>query len=717
MASDRIARLGPVPAAASGPAGRLLADLPAGWHGDVIGPGIEGWESVGESGRDRSLHLEGLPGRLRLEVAWMAHWQHLDGLKVPVDTCNMLASLLAWASGTGHVLPQSLARADKGDLLRLHGVWFHSRHGRLPAEKDGSRRRLGRLLGYPRLALAARLHDGPWWELDTWHPRCDPRIPLRPREPSRSVGCSPGEVRIPWARDAIKWHLSVLLESGTLTWSTLVNQRSQALLRFARWLESLPDPAAAAGDPQQAGVLTSDFRRWAADPAHRSSAGRTPAVVSAGKVNLDLWSVATLMTFLADHRQEAARILGPSPWDGLTDAHPAIWLRQRTRIRSREILTDETRYVDDHALAQITACLPVLGEPAGQPVTIASAGGERVLPGQGDPQLMRMLLLQILTGRRASEICLCPFDCLSPATDSAIEAAEGEAVARFRYGQSKIDAAPDTIFIDAEAVAVIEEQQQWLRGQFPDHDLPYLFPQRHANARAAKHYGTSNYGKSLALFSKLAQVTDSAGQPVKLSHTHRFRHTKFTKLAELGLPVHVLQRYAGHSTPTMSMHYVARRDEHAEQAFLATRKFRADGTRVSFSREDHDALHLLDRADRFLPNGYCLLPPLQRCEKGNACLTCGVFVTDDSHLAVLQRQLDETAELIERTTARFLDRHGRPMPDTNVWLVEREAERDALTRLIATMQASPGRAVQGAGSPSSPVPVSIDLTRHRDQGP
>jgi len=615
------------------------------------------------------------------------------------------------------VLPQSLARADKGDLLRLHGVWFHSRHGRLPAEKDGSRRRLGRLLGYPWLALAARLHDGPWWELDTWHPRCDPRIPLRPREPSRSVGCSPGEARIPWARDAIKWHLSVLLESGTLTWSTLVNQRSQALLRFARWLESLPDPAAAAGDPQQAGVLASDFRRWAADPAHRSSAGRTPAVVSAGKVNLDLWSVATLMTFLADHRQEAARILGPSPWDGLTDAHPAIWLRQRTRIRSREILTDETRYVDDHALAQITACLPVLGEPAGQPVTIASAGGERVLPGQGGPQLMRMLLLQILTGRRASEICLCPFDCLSPATDSAIEAAEGEAVARFRYAQSKIDAAPDTIFIDAEAVAVIEEQQQWLRGQFPDHDLPYLFPQRHANARAAKHYGTSNYGKSLALFSKLAQVTDAAGQPVKLSHTHRFRHTKFTKLAELGLPVHVLQRYAGHSTPTMSMHYVARRDEHAEQAFLATRKFRADGTRVSFSREDHDALHLLDRADRFLPNGYCLLPPLQRCEKGNACLTCGVFVTDDSHLAVLQRQLDETAELIERTTARFLDRHGRPMPDSNVWLVEREAERGALTRLLATMQASPGRAVQGAGSPSSPVPVSIDLTRHRDQGP
>jgi hypothetical protein len=330
---------------------------------------------------------------------------------------------------------------------------------------------------------------------------------------------------------------------------------------------------------------------------------------------------------------------------------------------------------------------------------------------------MRMLLLQILTGRRASEICLCPFDCLSPATDSAIEAAEGDAVARFRYGQSKIDAAPDTIFVDAETVAVIEEQQQWLRARFPSRDLPYLFPQRRANAHAAKPYGNTNYGRSLALFSGLAQITDAAGHPVKLSHTHRFRHAKFTKLAELGLPVHVLQRYAGHSTPTMSMHYVARRDEHAEQAFLATRKFKADGTRVTFSREDHDALHLLDRADRFLPNGYCLLPPLQRCEKGNACLTCGVFVTDGSHLAVLQRQLEQTTALIEQTTAQFLDRHGRPMPDGNVWLAQREAERDALARLLAAMQASPGRAVQGAGSPSSPVPVSIDLTRHREQQP
>ena len=504
MTGDRTARRRLVPTAVADPVARLLVGLPPQWHGEVIGPGIEGWESMVESGRDRALRLQGLPARLRLELAWMANWQSRDGLKVSVDVCNQLAALLAWAAETGHPLPESLAWADKQELLRLHGIWFHTRHGRLPAAVKGRRARLERMLGYPRLALRARLHDGAWWELDTWHPRCDPRIPLREREPCRSVGCSPGDAQLPWVRNALKWHLGVLLESGTLTWSTLSGQRSSALLRFARWLETLPEPAEVIRDASRAGSFAAAFRRWISDPVHRSSVGRPPEAVAAGKVNLDLWAVAELMAFLIDHRQEAAQVLGPSPWDGLTDAHPAIWLRQRTRLRRHQPVADETHYVDDQALAQITACLPALGEPSTRTVTVASGGATRVLAGQDDPQLMRMLLLQILTGRRASEICLCSFDCLSPATDSAVEAAEGDAVARFRYGQSKIDKAPDTILVDAETVAVIEEQQRWLRDRFPGRDLRYLFPQRRANAHGAKPYGNSNYARALGLFSELA---------------------------------------------------------------------------------------------------------------------------------------------------------------------------------------------------------------------
>ena len=167
----------------------------------------------------------------------------------------------------------------------------------------------------------------------------------------------------------------------------------------------------------------------------------------------------------------------------------------------------------------------------------------------------------------------------------------------------------------------------------------------------------------------------------------------------------------------MSTHYIAQREEHAEQAFLATVKLRADGTRVQFSREDHDSMHLFDRADRILPNGWCLLPPLQTCGKGNACLTCSVFVTDQTRQQALERQLADTAAVIERAAADFAQRHGRPMPAGNVWLAQREAEHAALARVLAAIQAAPGRAVQGAGcggaAPAGPVPLTLDRTSYR----
>jgi hypothetical protein len=166
----------------------------------------------------------------------------------------------------------------------------------------------------------------------------------------------------------------------------------------------------------------------------------------------------------------------------------------------------------------------------------------------------------------------------------------------------------------------------------------------------------------------------------------------------------------------MTLHYIAQREEHAEQAFLAAAKLKADGTRVTFSREDHDAIHLLGRADRILPNGWCLLPPLQSCGKGNACLTCAVFVTDQSHQQALQRQLADTKALIDRARKDFQQRHGRPMPGDNVWLAQRQAEHDALARVLAAMDNAPERAVQGAGCPSAPpagpVPVTIDTRSH-----
>ncbi|MGW7571869.1 tyrosine-type recombinase/integrase [Streptomyces tendae] len=672
------------------PLARLLADLPAEWQGDVLGPGIDGWGDRILRRQGDQVNLGGLPHRLRTELAWMVRWQFLDGVKINAFAFNRIVTVLEWTALHGKPV-WSLVDIDMDVFSKLNSAWRAVEYGRLPTGNSPALRGIFR---YSQPALVARLSEGPWWSLDFWSPRCDPRIPLREREPKSSQGCHPGRVRTSWLRDAVKWHLGTALEAGTLTWSTSTANRLPCLILFDRWLSTLDDPTALTRDLPHASAQAAAFRHWASDAENH---GNATAGVSPRAVNNYLLAVSELMAFIAENREECRLRIGPSPWDDLADAHAAIWRRQNIRERRTRQLNDE-HYVDDHALSQITAHLPKLGEK--------------------DPQAMRMLLLQILTGRRASEIIMCDFDCLSPPTDRAVKAAEGEQVARFRYAQSKIDRAPDTILVDVEVVAVIEEQQQWIRDRFPGSKTRYLFSQIHANAHGTKPYGRSHYYSTLLKFSEQANITDGKGRPIQLSKTHRFRHTRITRLAELGLPVHVLQRYAGHSNPTMTMHYVARREEHSEQAFLATRKFKADGTAVTFSREDHDGMQLFNRADRFLPHGYCLLPPLQTCDKGNACLTCSVFVTDSSHLDTLQRQLDETEALIQRQTSAFQARHGRPMPEDNVWLVQRTAERDALVKLLASMQEAPGRPCQGAGSPTAgPTPITIDTTSHRRTQP
>ena len=267
-----------------------------------------------------------------------------------------------------------------------------------------------------------------------------------------------------------------------------------------------------------------------------------------------------------------------------------------------------SNYVDDHALAQITAALPLLGLPRDEQMRITRGDGEQI-PASGfdDPQAMRMILLQILTGRRASEIRPCEFDCLSPATGRAAEAAQGEADRpvplrpkqdRHRAGHHPRRPRGRR---DHRGTAA------WVRDRFPGSSPGTCSFSAPATGAATSPTRRAPTTFRLREFSDIVQVTDSKGRPVRLSHTHRFRHTKLTRLAELGLPIHVLQRYAGHATPTMSMHYIAQREEHAEQAFLATVKLRADGTRVA----------LLPRGPR--QPCTCSTAPTGSCPTAGAC--------------------------------------------------------------------------------------------------
>lgn len=122
----------------------------------------------------------------------------------------------------------------------------------------------------------------------------------------------------------------------------------------------------------------------------------------------------------------------------------------------------------------------------------------------------------------------------------------------------------------------------------------------------------------------------------------------------------------------------------------------------------YDLLHLDQRADRVLLNGWCMLSPRQVCAKGNACLTWDKFVTDASHRDSLRHQLQQSEALIARRQTQFIARHGEPMGEDNIWLAGRLSETRALTKvLVALDQVSVHedgqlRTVRGAARPTGP---------------
>ncbi|MED7931994.1 site-specific integrase [Nonomuraea sp. LP-02] len=239
---------------------------------------------------------------------------------------------------------------------------------------------------------------------------------------------------------------------------------------------------------------------------------------------------------------------------------------------------------------------------------------------------------------------LMDFEPLSPllhTTPEAKDAAEsGDGfVARLAYQQTKIETSqPATIPVDAEIVAIFRAQQEVARQMLNEQKsgveiLPrYLFLRTRGNRLGRHPYPAETYQSRLRELTQRLNVTDSMGQPVHISQTHRFRHTRATDLINAGVPIHVVMRYFGHLTPAMTMHYAMTRSEAAEREFLRYKKITADGRVAHDDPSDmFDLLHLDQRADRILPNGWCLLPPRQVCAMGNACLTCDEFVTDASH--------------------------------------------------------------------------------------
>jgi hypothetical protein len=302
---------------------------------------------------------------------WMAHWQCTDGNKVAVNMFNKAAEALRWMRDSNRRPPASTLELDPPVFTRLYQTWFESRHGRLPT-RDSVAEFQRVVCGYPRLALLA-LATSPGGR---WTHGLRVAIPESPcaiesltptRTPAGPVAACRRQMaprHRPGGRDPV-----------------VDDDRARralcGLMLLDRWLTTLADPAALTDDITAASPSAAAFRRWLSDPRNRD-ARRRPIHKKVGQrqLNNGIRAVVELMAFVVDNRTECRAIIGPSPWDAITEAHPAVWGKQIQRLGSVPPQLNDENDVDDHALAQTLksphACrysAPIAPKPSPSPST------------------------------------------------------------------------------------------------------------------------------------------------------------------------------------------------------------------------------------------------------------------------------------------------------------------------------------------------------------
>jgi integrase len=551
----------------------------------------------------------------------------------------------------------------------------------------------------------------PWWRREEWTLALDPRIPRRAHEPSEGLSLYFHTLEPEWLRVGVQWWFKVSLETGALTWTSLRAIRS-GIGVFSTWLSGQgPMLPWLSEDPAGVRVLVLEFLGHVRTLTASTGPNRGKPL-SDLRVNDIATNVEQFYMFMHDHRESAARALGEPGWLRLGPQHAKLWRRGETR---RTTVSPERREViDNTAFSQIMTNLHLIGAPIEE-------------GGFADEQAMRIVMLVARTGRRVSEIRmldrqpLLPLDRLTVPADD-----DGDGfVAKLRYQQTKIDGAPDTMLVDAEIAAIIGEQQRWadehLGPRWAAGVRPtYLFLAARMNRKADRHFPYERINALLNEFAQRLDIRDSAGRLVDFNRTHRFRHTKATSLLNAGVPLHVVQRYMGHLTPAMTMEYAETLAETHEAEFLRYKKVTADGRDLQVDPRDlYDMLELDKRTDRILPNGWCLLPPRQVCEKGNACLTCEKFATDATFLPELKTQRLRTGQLIDERRQAFKARTGQEMSPDNVWLAGRLQEQDTLGRIIIRIEQTrladgSVHAVRGAGvaARTDAITAEMDGSHH-----
>lgn len=261
--------------------------------------------------------------------------------------------------------------------------------------------------------------------------------------------------------------------------------------------------------------------------------------------------------------------------------------------------------------------------------------------------ITRMMLLLQECGMRASELCSLPLDCL-------LQDASGDWF--LRSYQSKMHK-EHVIPISREGAVVIQEQRRTAMEALGQ-GCQYLFP-----SPKGLPFPQQTLRNALNRLAYEKDIRDATGKLWRFQ-SHQFRHTVATRMINLGVPLHIIQRYLGHETMEMTGVYAHLFDQTLKEEYAKFRGKTVDvtgriveqNTAANSSDLQWMKKNILAQA---LPNGKCALPVVAGdCPHANACLTCVHFRTDATFLPQHKAQLQETKHLIQVARSNGWKRQG-----------------------------------------------------------
>jgi integrase/recombinase XerD len=290
--------------------------------------------------------------------------------------------------------------------------------------------------------------------------------------------------------------------------------------------------------------------------------------------------------------------------------------------------------------------------------------------------LMRMVLIIQECGLRIGELCQLPLNCLKQDNKSGW-------FIQFMRLKTKCET---TLPISPELAQIIKHQQEYIK-QYLSTDYQYLFCARRSGQKKFTPVPSvmlrQAFVRHLNSLADKFDICDLSGKRWKFQ-SHQFRHTVGTGMINNGVPQHIVQRFLGHMSPSMTSVYAHIHDStlrNEVDKYLSAKIVNINGEVIqslTTELDDDSSLQWLKKKvlAETLPNGYCGLPAQLTCNKGNACLTCSDFRTTIEFLDQHKQQLERTNQVLEVVQAKGWERQIQVNQDV----------KTSLEKIIATLE-------------------------------